>query len=128
MMKVNYLVYGYQGNTFMAQVPQVPAGAVARGYICVRIHEQGEGVASAQIDHMKILGADGDRLVAGRWEQEMTSWREATMWLLDAVLEDMAEPSATQIHLMPEDDAPDGIGAMWDEWRLVANVPPPSED
>jgi len=116
-----YMVYTYAGKEFMSLPHMVPPGAVVRGHINLRVWEA-EQIATAQIEHMKIVGADGQRLVAARWEEDMAQnedgWREATKWLLDAVIDDRTEAGATQIHLTPEYDAPE----VWRQIRLERAV------
>lgn len=107
-----YLVYGHQDKTWMGLVQVVPPGAKVLGRIRFDVweatREDGVRVALTSMGDMVIPDPKDpfDRLLAARYEAEMEAgvqgFKEATTWMLEAVLGDLEEPGATQLHLIEE--------------------------
>lgn len=107
-----YLVYAYQDKTWMGLVQVVPTGAKVLGRIRFKLWEatNKEGVRVALTSMGETVIPDPkdsfDRLLAARYEAEMApgeqGFKEATTWMLEAVLGDLEEPGATQISLSEE--------------------------
>lgn len=128
-----YLVYQRWDKTFMAPASAVPFGVEVAGTIRFVVWQAtdqltGRSVASVELGDMVIPAGPNTsrRMVAVRCEGETPSdeegWRGAVAGMCAAVLDDMSEPSATQIHLFAQTEEAPAIVKIWDEVNVVREL------